>query len=115
MTETEKSRDKSSAVIDSNPTVKKYLTPAQDALSAQINFNEKQLIAAIDGRDSGLAESGIQKKIDKLRKQISTDKKKLKTAKSKALKQKKYRLDRSKALQMIKADHPNIAKSLHVS
>lgn len=112
---------KNSSIIDSQNrsdpivTIKKYPTPAQDTLNLSISFKEKQLIALIEGRDSGLAQPNVQKEIDSLRKKIKLEKKKLKTAIKKASNQKKYRLDRNKTLLAIKSENPKLAKKLHVS
>lgn len=97
-----------------NNAVRKYATPAQDSVKSQLIFLRKQLSAAIEGRDSGLAQPGIQKDIIKLRKEIATKQSVLKAKESKAERQKKYRAERQNTLKKIAEARPDLVKNLHV-
>lgn len=49
--------------------VQNELVTMQHPLNKELSFVEKKLLAAIEGRDSGLCENGIKKEIDKMRKE----------------------------------------------
>lgn len=92
-----------------------YATPAQDSLKAKISLLEKQLIAAIEARDSGLSKSDIQKDIDKLRKEIQDCRKLLTSKEGNAKRSKKYRDEARELLKKIKTEAPDLAKAIHVN
>lgn len=94
---------------------RKYNTPIQDTLNAKISLIEKELIAAIEGRDSGLIGPEIQKKINDLKKNLEENIKLLTKKENKAKLTRKYRLQRKQALSIIKTENPDVAKALHVS
>lgn len=104
-------RDTESTI--SSSTNRQYTTPAQDLLKAKINLQEKELAAAIEGRDSGLAGLDIQNKIDQLKKDLETNKKKLSSKQNQAKLSKKYRMERKQALSILKNENPDTAKALH--
>lgn len=74
--------------------LRQYSTLAQD-VKAKVNFFSKKLIAAMEGRDFGLAGHGIQD-IEKIKKELTATKKVLALEQSKAKWEKKYRNDRKK-------------------
>lgn len=111
----ESSSGESDADCTEPSTKRQYLTPAQDSLKAKISLTEKRLLAALDGRDSGLAESGIQNEIDKLRKDLQSHQKQLKETHDRANRQKKYRDQKQQILKDLKIEKPSLAKTLSVS
>lgn len=87
---------------------RQYASPAQDKLKAKIRLAEKRLVLAVEERDSGIAAQDIQKEINKLRKEIQSDKKELNCKVNKAKRQKRYRDDRQKVLKRMKLEQPNL-------
>lgn len=94
---------------------RQYATPAQDNLTKELNFLEKELALAVERRDNTLVcDDGITKKIEKLRKSKSSIEKELKKKKNKAVLAKKYRSERDQVLKNVTKEKPELMKNLHV-
>lgn len=99
---------------DSDEDARSLPCPAQDKIKKQISILESEINAAVTARDSGLADAKVQSKIQKLREELCSKKKELKTKVNKARLAKKYRSEKQESINALVNRNPDAGKTLKV-